>query len=378
LEILQLGPAGGTGGKPFNNYSIPEGARVTGVNIFTEWVIDALGFDYMDADGEAGRLQPIGGLGGSYMHVELDEDEYLTGISGRYGWYVDAIRLHTNKRITNLYGGESGFHDFEFLAPEGYEITGLFGRADWYIDALGVLARPVAIREEKVMSVPVAAEAGWADAAAEEALDEGAAGMAAEREEAVLASAIEAPNEVADEANLQEEEWLSVGESEPVDAVVTVRRQVVADQAALDELEETVMAEAIAAFGTVGAQGGEPTGEGAVDITLYTQVVEDEEAGTAVATVMAVASESGSLEAVGDEPNEAAVMVTDRIQDDNDILEMEEEAVDGAITALAEDTGTVADDLDVTIYSAVGTDDRTGESYAAVVAIAAESTVPPD
>jgi hypothetical protein len=446
MEMLQLGPAGGTGGKPFEGYSIPEGARVTGVHIYTDWVIDALGFDYVDANGVPGRMPPVGGLGGSYAHLELDEDEYLTGISGRYGWYVDAVRLHTNKRTTNLFGGESGIHDFEFMAPDGYEITGLFGRADWYIDALGVIAQPIAVREELVEGLAIAAEAEaeWAAEAAEELLDKVAAEIVAEieaeltvkrqamgrakakdlvlteevvaaasargadlailaaidpeetiktimdlteemeaelqaeQEEALLAAAIESANEATDELNPGEEAWLSVGDSEPVDAVVTVRRGIVTNQAGLDELEEAVMAEAIAAFGMAEGQNGEPAEEGSVDITLYTQIVEDEDAGTAVATVMAVASESGGHEAVGTESYEAAVMVVDRIQDDNDIQEMEEEAVEGAIDALVEDTNTMADDLDITIYTAVGVDEQTGESYAAVVAIAAEGTFLPD
>jgi PAS domain-containing protein len=446
MEMLQLGPAGGTGGKPFEGYSIPEGARVTGVHFYTDWVIDALGFDYVDANGVPGRMPPVGGLGGRYVHVELDEDEYLTGISGRYGWYVDAVRLHTNKRTTNLFGGESGIHDFEFMAPDGYEITGLFGRADWYIDALGVIARPIAVREELVEGLAIAseAEAEWAVEAAEEVLDEVAAEIAAEieaeltakrqilgrakakdpalteavgaakfaqradpavlaaidpeettktimdlteemeaelqaeQEEALLAAAIESTNDAINESDPEEEAWLSVGDSEPVDAVVTVRRGIVADQAGLDELEEAVMAEAIAAFGMAEGHNGEPVEEGSVDITLYTQIVEDEAAGTAVATVMAVASESGGHEAVGTEPDEAAVMVVDRIQDDHDIQEMEEEAVDGAIDALVEETNTMADDLDITIYTAIGVDERTGESYAAVVAIAAEGTILPD
>jgi predicted flap endonuclease-1-like 5' DNA nuclease len=51
---------------------------------------------------------------------------------------------------------------------------------------------------------------------------------------------------------------------------------------------------------------------------------------------------------------------------------MEEEAVDGAIMALVEDTGAISEDIDVTIYTAIGNDQTTGETYAAVVAIASE------
>lgn len=37
-----------------------------------------------------------------------DEDEYLIGVSGRAGWYVDSLRFHTNKRVSAVYGGAGG------------------------------------------------------------------------------------------------------------------------------------------------------------------------------------------------------------------------------------------------------------------------------
>lgn len=436
MEMLQLGPAGGTGGKPFAQYIIPAGARVSSVHIYTDWVIDALRFDYAAADDAPGSLPPIGGLGGAHHAFELEPDEYLTGISGRYGWYVDAVRFQTNKRESPFFGGEGGIHEFEFKAPAGYEIVGLFGRAAWYIDALGVIVRPVAMREEIVEGLAIAAEAeaeltaeqaevalddivleivaeieaemaahkyagaelAGADAAelavdiegmfgeavdpeivaaAEAAVlaevvaaltDEVEAELQAGEQEALLAAALED----VEGGEIEEEAWLSVGVSEPIDAVVTIRRDVVADQAALEELEDAVIAEAIAGYGGPAVSETGEAAEGAVDITLYTQVVEDETTGEAVATVMAVASDVGRQEATGDQPDEAAVMVTDTIDSEADIQEMEDEAVDGAINALLEDNGMVTDDVDVTIYAAIGNDARTGEAYAAVVAIAAE------
>src|SRR5690606_34290785 len=124
--------------KPFERYNIPDGARLTAIHVYTEWVINAIRFDYIDANGATGGRPPIGGLGGEHHVFYLDEDEYVTGISGRAGWYIDSIQFRTNKRRSPLYGGSGGDRDYSFEAPTGYEVAGLFGRSDWYIDSLGV------------------------------------------------------------------------------------------------------------------------------------------------------------------------------------------------------------------------------------------------
>lgn len=141
MGMLQIGPVGGNGGKPFENYAIPEGARLTTIHVYTEWVINAIQLDFINSDGNPDGRPPIGGLGGEHHVFYLDEDEYLTGISGRAGWYVDSIRFHTNKRISQSYGGMGGDRDYTFEAPAGHEVCGFFGRSAWYIDSLGVSTR---------------------------------------------------------------------------------------------------------------------------------------------------------------------------------------------------------------------------------------------
>ncbi len=258
-------------------------------------------------------------MGGERFTFRLDEDEYLTGISGRHGWYVDSIRLHTNKRQSPLYGGAAGQRDYAFMAPPGHQIAGLFGRSDWYIDALGVTLRPVATPDAP--AVP----------AGDEALS-----------------------------------WMQlIGESEPVAATIAVHRRRVASQADLDALEEEAVAEAIAAY-----QGAE--GEGTADVAVYTQVLDDEAGDGAVAVVMAVAAAiDGGLEIVGDEPGEVAVMVTDAIASDDELAALEAEAVEGAVEALYEDLDETEEDIDLTLYTGVTAEAADGQSYAAVVAIAA-------
>ena len=66
-------------------------------------------------------------------------------------------------------------------------------------------------------------------------------------------------------------------------------------------------------------------------------------------------------------PAETAVMVTDEIDSDDELLELEQEAVEGALMALEEDQDEPFDDADVTIYTGLFEDDD-GALYGAVVA----------
>jgi predicted flap endonuclease-1-like 5' DNA nuclease len=322
MERISMGPAGGNGGKPFENYDIPDDARVTAVHVFAEWVVNAVQFEYVHRDGRAGSRPPVGGLGGEHFVFSLDEDEYLTGISGYYGWYVDSVCFHTNKRVSPLFGGAGGEREFAFEAPAGHEIGGLFGRCDWHIDALGINLRPLAAQDE-----PAAAEDDRAP-------------------------------------------WMEViDQGEPLDASVALRRRKIASQAELDALEDEAVAEAIAAF------DGDEDGEGTVDVAVYTQVLDDEAAGETIAVVMAVVAETGNMELVGDDPHETAVMVTDVIESEDDIAALEAEAVEEAVETLQEEIGEAEEDVDVTIYT--GVSEEEGQSHAAVVAIAARVAAAP-
>jgi len=437
MEETRLGPVGGDGGKPFDGYTIPDDARLTAVHIYTDWVIDALRFDYTSPDGTPGGRPPIG----SHHVFYLDDDEVVTGLSGRCGWYVDAIRVHTNKRTSPLFGGSGGERDFALHAPPGYEVAGLFGHSDWYVDGLGLILRPVALRVELAEGAALLAEADAERdaAAAEETLDDMidavAAEMAAEAaarraagverrgdalaemagdaeamlgetatpagvaaleaavfDELVAALEEEVEAEFRAEADEEAYDWAMLGLSaaltsgdedetgawepveeigDPLDVLVVVRRAPVDGEAALDALEEATMAEAIAALKEGHAD------EGTVDVTVYTQVIVDDETGQDVAIVMAVAGEATGAPAAEVEeadldtaPGEAAVMVTDAIDADEDLLALEEEAVEGALSALEEDLGRSLEDADVTIYTGMTTDAADGRTYAAVVAIA--------
>ncbi|BAM00996.1 MULTISPECIES: DUF4332 domain-containing protein [Caldilinea] len=149
MSEAKIGPSGGEGGLPIERYEIPTGARIRQIRVTHGWFVDSIQIAYVDAEGNLQALPGIGGHGEHEHLFILDADEYLIGVSGRSGAYVDSIRFHTNKRVSPTYGGAGGEVDFSFLAPEGSEVVGFFGRADWYIDAIGILTR----------SLPTAVEA---------------------------------------------------------------------------------------------------------------------------------------------------------------------------------------------------------------------------
>jgi len=145
---------GGSGGNEFHDYIPPNEARIKVVHVFTHEYVDALQFGYLDASGEMALLPKIGGDGGFAYQFVLDEDEYLTGVCGRYGWYIDQICFQTNKRVSETFGGKGGVSEFNIQAPREHEVIGLFGRYEWYLDAIGIISRKLTPEEIERTSSP--------------------------------------------------------------------------------------------------------------------------------------------------------------------------------------------------------------------------------
>jgi hypothetical protein len=131
------GPAGGTGGTPFNDASngIPPG-HMQSVNVRSGEYIDNL-----QAVLPGYVLPAHGGNGGDAASFPLSPDEYLTQLSGRYGQYVDSVVFTTNKRTSMQYGGNGGNTSYTLAAPSGYEIVGFCGRSGSLVDAIGIVIR---------------------------------------------------------------------------------------------------------------------------------------------------------------------------------------------------------------------------------------------
>lgn len=141
MADLVLGPSGGNGGHEFHGYTVPDGATLREIRVNAGFYVDGIQLVYSDASGALVEMPHIGGKGGLHHTLTLDADEYVIGVSGRCGRYIDSIRFHTNKRISDSYGGHSGADEYRYEAAANGEVVGFVGRADWFIDQLAVIVR---------------------------------------------------------------------------------------------------------------------------------------------------------------------------------------------------------------------------------------------
>jgi hypothetical protein len=146
------GPSGGTGGQPFDHGKASGGGKdLMTVSFLQDGSIRCISVLYRDVksagqplqlkngfcDPGPGSLSFNGGAG-----VSLAPDEYIIGISGRYGDHIESIRIYTNKKTYPPFGGTGGRFEFGYTAPQGQMIAGFFGRAGTNLDAIGVLYAP--------------------------------------------------------------------------------------------------------------------------------------------------------------------------------------------------------------------------------------------
>jgi hypothetical protein len=134
----QTNIAGGSGGNGFLDSEIPVGARITEIRLHTGKFIDGIQAVFLLPDGSIIEGPFHGGSGGNSNTFRLETDEYITGISGRYGEYIDSLRIHTNKRTSPLLGGSGGPQDFRIDVPSGNQAIGFTGRSGQYLDAIGL------------------------------------------------------------------------------------------------------------------------------------------------------------------------------------------------------------------------------------------------
>jgi hypothetical protein len=137
---MKVGPVGGEGGTEFADQALPEGARVVGVKVRQGCWIDGIELIYRTTDGKEEGLGWHGGDGGEEKMFRLEEGEYITGMTGKAGTYIDSVAIVTNKRISETYGGDGGDHIFDLRSSCG-EVTGFFGRSLRFLDRIGVLAQ---------------------------------------------------------------------------------------------------------------------------------------------------------------------------------------------------------------------------------------------
>lgn len=142
-ELTQSGMAGGTGGASFADTRIPDGARVAEVRISSGNVVDSVQMVYELPNGRIVAGPRHGGPGGRLNSFRLDSDEYITAVSGRSGEYIDSIRIHTNKRSSQLFGGPGGSQEYRVSVDRGHQAIAFYGRAGEFVDAIGLIQTPI-------------------------------------------------------------------------------------------------------------------------------------------------------------------------------------------------------------------------------------------
>ena len=123
---------GGLGGNPF---IISNNSKITDIWIRYGNVIDSIAWRYED-----GTYHRYGGSGGSEIHIQFDDDEFLQGIFGKSGSFIDSMGFITNNgdEVYGPFGGTGGY-DFNFLANGQSYIQGFKGRSGCYIDRIGII-----------------------------------------------------------------------------------------------------------------------------------------------------------------------------------------------------------------------------------------------
>ncbi len=142
------GPAGGGGGKEFNDEaSIAFGSSVVEVRIWAGSVVDAVQMVLRNSSGVVYELPKHGGGGGNLQVFSLEAGEHVQKIYGKYGSLVDRVHIVTDRREIGSAGGNGGSSEFSFEASNnGQHILGFFGRAGEppggkkvFVDAIGIV-----------------------------------------------------------------------------------------------------------------------------------------------------------------------------------------------------------------------------------------------
>jgi len=148
---VDCGPSGGYGGNPFHDAS--SGAiRITAVKVNSGAYIDSIQIIYLKSahsprPGMPTMVLPVaqpkhGGEGGNLSTMELDADEYITSVGGKYGKYIDSFYIKTNKGKIKKWGGPGGTVNFSYNVPDDHtQIIGFLGQSGKYVDAIGVIMR---------------------------------------------------------------------------------------------------------------------------------------------------------------------------------------------------------------------------------------------
>ena len=132
---------GGNGGSRFYLEPRLNGAnsRIYAIGIQSGDLIDGIMTWYEDSNGTVYFAGEAGSRGGSFYLQTFNRGEYIRGIRGRSGQFLDQLTIETNSRSFS-YGGRGG-NPFEYRLPwndQRHQIFAFWGRAGSFIDHLGI------------------------------------------------------------------------------------------------------------------------------------------------------------------------------------------------------------------------------------------------
>ncbi len=143
-QALPTSIAGGRGGDAFADGGIPQNARISAIRVRASYRIESLQAVYLLSNGQSVEGTRHGGSGGRETVFQLQPDEYIVALSGRYGDTIDSLRIHTNRRTSALFGGSGGDREYRVEVPAGNQAVGFSGRAGSALDAVGLVYSAVA------------------------------------------------------------------------------------------------------------------------------------------------------------------------------------------------------------------------------------------
>ena len=117
--------------------SRPTGSRVAEVRVRSGNMVDSVQMVYALVDNSTVVGPLHGGSGGRLNSFRLDADEYIIGLSGRYGEIWTRCASSPTSAHPRRTEGAEGRTDLRVDVPSGYLVIGFAGRAGQYVDASG-------------------------------------------------------------------------------------------------------------------------------------------------------------------------------------------------------------------------------------------------
>lgn len=134
----KFGPSGGNDGGDFSD-APPPGKKIKKIDIWAGDFVDGIQITWSNES----PSEKHGGGSGEPDTIRLAADEYLVGITGRYGRKLDSITFITSRGKEHPYGGEGGNVEYAYNATVPYlqdaHIVGFFGQSGSVINAIGCI-----------------------------------------------------------------------------------------------------------------------------------------------------------------------------------------------------------------------------------------------